>query len=121
MTKIFRSIVLLLSLISFRASAQTADSLRQKIQQIISTKNSVVGVAIIGNNGKDTVSINGEKLSSWDDINNIIYIEDVAKNIEFEIVRNNQPTKLFLSRKDIKTFSDEQFGIYPTLNSGSPF
>jgi beta-lactamase class A len=40
--------------------AQSTDSLRWKIQQIVSTKNALVGVSVIGNNGKDTVSINGE-------------------------------------------------------------
>ena len=44
-----------------QVSAQTTDSLRQKIQQIVSTKNAIVGVSIIGNNGTDTLSINGER------------------------------------------------------------
>ena len=61
MTKLFHLTTLLFLFISSQASAQTADSLRQKIQQIISTKNAVVGVSIIGNNGKDTLSINGER------------------------------------------------------------
>ena len=61
MTKVFRLTTLAFLIISLMASAQSTDSLRQKIQQIISTKNAVVGVSIIGNNGKDTVSINGEK------------------------------------------------------------
>ncbi|MCE3228578.1 MAG: bla [Bacteroidetes bacterium] len=39
--------------------AQSIDSLKQKIQKIISEKNATVGVSIIGNNGKDTLSING--------------------------------------------------------------
>lgn len=41
--------------------AQSKDALQQKIQQIVSTKNAVVGVSIVGNNGKDKISINGEK------------------------------------------------------------
>ena len=61
MNKIFQITVLLLTLISFRASAQTTDSLRQKIQQIISAKKAIVGVSIVGNNGKDTLSVNGER------------------------------------------------------------
>ncbi|HSZ87690.1 MAG TPA: class A beta-lactamase, subclass A2 [Puia sp.] len=50
---------LLLFFIFFPASAQTTDLLRQKIKQIISEKHAVVGVSIIGNNGKDTLSVNG--------------------------------------------------------------
>jgi beta-lactamase class A/beta-lactamase class A VEB len=41
--------------------AQTTAALQQKIRQIISDKHAVVGVSIIGNNGKDTVSVNGER------------------------------------------------------------
>jgi beta-lactamase class A len=60
MTKRFNLIVLLF-LITGGASAQSIDVLQQKIKQIVSTKNADVGVSIIGNNGKDTVSFNGEK------------------------------------------------------------
>jgi beta-lactamase class A len=43
------------------SSAQTLDSLRQNIQRIVSSKNAEVGVAIMSINGKDTLSINGDK------------------------------------------------------------
>lgn len=56
------NLIALISLLTIcQISAQSIDSLRQKIQQIVSTKNAVVGVSIIGNNGKDTLSINGER------------------------------------------------------------
>lgn len=61
MTKLFRLTTLLFFIISSNTFGQTTDSLRQKILQIISTKNAIVGVSIIGNNGKDTVSLNGER------------------------------------------------------------
>lgn len=61
MIKTFHLTALLFLFISCQTSAQTADSLRQKIEQIVSTKNATVGVAIIGNNGKDTLSINGNR------------------------------------------------------------
>lgn len=37
------------------------DLLRKKIEQIVSDKNAIVGVSIIGNNGKDTLSLYGDK------------------------------------------------------------
>jgi len=37
------------------------DVLRKNIQQIVSDKNAVVGVSIIGSNGKDTLSLLGDK------------------------------------------------------------
>lgn len=61
MTKLFHITALLFLFITFQTSAQTADSLRQKIQQIVSAKNATVGVSIIGNTEKDTLSINGER------------------------------------------------------------
>jgi beta-lactamase class A/beta-lactamase class A VEB len=47
--------------ITILAFSQTTDSLRQKHLQIVSAKNAVVGVALAGNNGKDTLSINGDQ------------------------------------------------------------
>lgn len=61
MIKTFHLTALLFLFISCQTSAQTTDSLRQKIEQIVSTKNAIVGVAIIGNNEKDTLSINGNR------------------------------------------------------------
>ncbi|WP_109852858.1 class A beta-lactamase, subclass A2 [Aquimarina sp. AU58] len=37
------------------------EPLRKTIEQIVSDKNAVVGVSIIGNNGTDTLSLNGDK------------------------------------------------------------
>ena len=60
MTKLFKFTTVLFLFISSAASAQTIDSLRQKILQITSAKNAFVGVSIMGNNVKDTLSINGD-------------------------------------------------------------
>ena len=51
---------LLLLLITSCQSSNNTDLLRSKIEQIIKDKNAVVGVSIIGNNGKDSVSLNGD-------------------------------------------------------------
>ncbi len=61
MTKLFHLTTVLFLFITYQASAQTTESLRQQIQQAVSTKNAVVGVAIIGNNGKDSLSIHGDR------------------------------------------------------------
>jgi beta-lactamase class A len=60
MTILFRFTTLLFLFISTQTTAQTPNALRQKIQEILSTKNAVVGVSVMGNNGKDTLSINGD-------------------------------------------------------------
>jgi beta-lactamase class A len=61
MAKLFQLTTLLFLFASFQISARTGDTLRQRIQQIIATKNAVVGVSIMGSNGKDTVSINADR------------------------------------------------------------
>lgn len=61
MIKLFHLTILLFLLIACQTSAQTTDSLKQQIKKIVSTKNAIVGVSIIGNNEKDTISLNSEK------------------------------------------------------------
>lgn len=58
-----RTIYLIALLILASCNKPTAriDILRNKIEQIVSTKDAVVGISIIGNNGKDTLSLNGDK------------------------------------------------------------
>lgn len=61
MIKTFYLTALLFLFISFQTSAQKKDSLRQKIEQIASANRATIGVAIIGNNEKDTLTINGDR------------------------------------------------------------
>jgi beta-lactamase class A len=53
--------LLLLCLTGCKTPYDKTGQLRNKIEQIVSDKNAVVGVSIIGKNGKDTVSINGDR------------------------------------------------------------
>jgi beta-lactamase class A/beta-lactamase class A VEB len=61
MIKQFQLIVFLFLFLVNNAFTQTTDSLRQEIQKIISTKQAIVGISIVGNNGQDTLSINGDR------------------------------------------------------------
>ncbi|MDD5150108.1 MAG: class A beta-lactamase, subclass A2 [Flavobacterium sp.] len=65
MKKIFNLIILLILYLLLSTSCQTlnnrTDSLRKKIEQIVSDKKAIVGVSIIGNKGKDTISLHGDK------------------------------------------------------------
>jgi beta-lactamase class A/beta-lactamase class A VEB len=61
MTKQFRLTFLTFLLISTQAFSQTIETLRANIEQIINSKNAVVGVAIKGMENQDTLSINGNK------------------------------------------------------------
>jgi beta-lactamase class A len=61
MTRLFFLTMLLFLATSSKIFAQTTDLLKEQIQRIVSTKNALVGVSISGNNGKDTISLNGDR------------------------------------------------------------
>lgn len=61
MTKSLFLPIILLICSTLQVYAQTPDALRKKIQNIVAAKKATVGVAIIDGNGKDTVSLNGER------------------------------------------------------------
>lgn len=61
MMKQFQLAALLFLFLVCRTFAQTTDSLRLEVQKIISAKQVIAGVSIVGNNGQETVSINGER------------------------------------------------------------
>jgi beta-lactamase class A len=59
MTNRLRLLSLLLLLTCCKTHAQSTEQLKQKIQQLVASKHAVVGVHISGNNGRDTLSLNG--------------------------------------------------------------
>jgi len=61
MTRLRCTATLLFLLISSQGFTQSIEELRQRIKQILASKNAVVGVSIAGNDGADTLSINGER------------------------------------------------------------
>ena len=61
MTRLVCRTILIVLLISSQAYTQSIDSLRQHIKQITASTNAVVGVSIVGNNGKDTIAVNAER------------------------------------------------------------
>jgi beta-lactamase class A len=61
MRKHIQLIALILLFGSESVYSQTTEVLRQRIQQIIQSKDAVVGISIAGMNGDDTLTFNGEK------------------------------------------------------------
>lgn len=62
MNRLFQLTALLLLLVtSCKTPYNKTDLLRNKIEQIVSDKNAVVGVSIIGNNEIDTLSLHGDR------------------------------------------------------------
>jgi len=61
MRRLLQLAPLFLLLVSCYTSHKKTDLLRHKIAQIVSDKDAIVGVSIIGNNGQDTISLNGDR------------------------------------------------------------
>lgn len=61
MKKTFYLTAIVFLFVANQIYGQSKDHLQQKIEQIVASKKAVVGVSIIGNGGKDKISINGEK------------------------------------------------------------
>lgn len=61
MTRLFYSAAIAILFLANYTCAQSKDDLRAKIEQTVASKKAVVGVSIIGNKGKDNISINGDR------------------------------------------------------------
>lgn len=62
MNRLFQLTALILLLVtSCKTQSNKTDLLRKKIEQIVSDKNAIVGVSILGDNGKDTLSLHGNR------------------------------------------------------------
>lgn len=62
MNRFFQLTVLLLLIVTTcKAQSNKTDLLKNRIEKILSDKNAVVGVSIIGTNGKDTLSLYGDR------------------------------------------------------------
>lgn len=61
MIKLAKFIIIFFLTMNYEAFAQSADSLRYKIQQIVLNKNAIVGVSIAGTDGKELISLNAER------------------------------------------------------------
>jgi beta-lactamase class A/beta-lactamase class A VEB len=61
MTKYYYLTILFFLFIVFYTNAQTTNLINNKIIRIVAEKNAIVGVSIIGNNGKESFSLNAER------------------------------------------------------------
>ncbi|HNU87314.1 MAG TPA: class A beta-lactamase, subclass A2 [Ferruginibacter sp.] len=103
---------LLFALITLHTTAQTTSTLQQQVQQIIAAKKAVVCVSIMGNNGKDNLSINGERHCP---------MQSVFKfHIALAVLRQVDKGKLSLDQKiDIRK-QDLLPGLYSPLRDKYP-
>ncbi|MGB2867779.1 MAG: RIP metalloprotease RseP [Bacteroidota bacterium] len=74
------------------------------------------------------LSINKQSVTQWDEIENLVYAENMGNDLEFSVSRNNATVQIPIRRADIPDFSEERFGILPagliavvaTVDEGKP-
>jgi beta-lactamase class A len=99
MMRLFHVAGLLLFVFTCPVLAQNTGVLQQKIQQLVSGKKAVVGVSIIGDNGKDTLSINGGRHFPMQSVFKFHIALAVLSQIDEEKFSLSQ--KIKIERKDL--------------------
>ena len=61
--------------------------------------------------GDKILSINNKNVKSWDEVQNLIYLENLGNDINMEIERNNNRVQVFIPAKSIAIPSETQAGI----------
>ncbi|MFH0736394.1 MAG: RIP metalloprotease RseP [bacterium] len=55
------------------------------------------------------VSVNGKKVNNWEDVINAMIIDNIGKNLDVNVLRNNEPVLLKISKNKIKKASKTNF------------
>ncbi len=63
--------------------------------------------------GDKIVTVGKKNINHWDEINSQIFLEKVGTDIEINIDRNGEQLSLIIPYKEIKTFSEDDLGIFP--------
>lgn len=63
--------------------------------------------------GDRIVTVNGKSVTHWDEIANLIYIDNLGSDIALDVDRNGEHKHFFIPRKNLPQSSEDQFGIVP--------
>lgn len=63
--------------------------------------------------GDKIITVGNKTITHWDEISTQIFLEKVGNDIEIKIQRNGEPLSLIIPYREIKTFSEEDLGIFP--------
>jgi regulator of sigma E protease len=63
--------------------------------------------------GDKILAVNGEKVSYWSDLYNLIYVKNLGNDITVDVERDGRPVSILLPRKSIPEATDEQLGLIP--------
>ena len=61
--------------------------------------------------GDRILSINNSPAKDWDDVQELIYVENVRSDISLELDRGGQRLNIFIPKDSIAAFSEDKFGI----------
>ena len=62
--------------------------------------------------GDQILSINGKSVSHWDEVQSLMYIQNLGDDISLKLRRGDLERMFSIPRKNIPELSQEQFGIY---------
>lgn len=63
--------------------------------------------------GDKILSINSERVQYWDDLQTLIYLENLGRPLELLIERNGQQITISIPKENLKDLSEKSIGIYP--------
>lgn len=64
--------------------------------------------------GDRVLSVNGAAVKYWDEIESLIYVENMGRDIVLSVDRSGQPVELSIARSEIPGIEETRFGILPT-------
>lgn len=67
--------------------------------------------------GDKIISVGNNTITHWDEISNYIFLEKIGQDIEIKIERNGNILDLVIPYNEIKTFEEEDLGIFPSGSS----
>jgi regulator of sigma E protease len=59
------------------------------------------------------ISINNKPVHKWDDIENLLFTENLAQTLEIQFIRGNEPQVIKIPQAEIPNMIDERLGIMP--------
>jgi len=59
------------------------------------------------------ISINNKPVNKWDDIENLLFTENLAPTLEIQFIRGNEPQVIKIPQAEIPNMVDERLGIMP--------
>ena len=63
--------------------------------------------------GDKLVSINGANIEYWDEVRSLVFIENMAEDINLVIERSGAKKEMLIPKADLSDLAERTFGVYP--------